>query len=181
MSENVDATVNTENSSDWEDADVDSTDTKVEPLSQHIVSGTTICASAKSLITTMLHQNGRARSLRTALPKATSGDQPHQDLDGLKMRKDCDIPRSKPRPIDNTSKINDQHSIVANELSVSLREQLIWEQRRKLQSTTALRRRHSDADALKQQAENFHAGTEKEDSGIEFLDQGPAGYHFQGW
>jgi len=113
----------------------------------------------------------------------------------------AEIPRSAARPIIMTTTNITPHqqalsprttrrNMLAAELTVSLRQQLLWERQQKSQTANAvLKRRHTAHDVanLKQYPDKVHMGNDREDNdGInaswnQYFNQGLGEYHSKGW
>jgi hypothetical protein len=81
-----------------------------------------------------------------------------------------------------------RRNMLATELTVSLRQHLLWERQQKSQTANAvLKRRHTAHDVanLKQYPEKVHMGTDKEDgmnaSWNQYFNNGLGEYHSKGW
>ncbi|PQE25416.1 DUF1752 domain containing protein [Rutstroemia sp. NJR-2017a BBW] len=174
--------------------------------------------SRRSLITTMLHQNDRAQALATAASRSTpalrrsrnsspngpslAASPESDDGAGLMMRglkPISEIPRSVAQPIMKTNNTTahqqalsprtTRRNMLATELTVSLRQNLLWERRQKSsvnEAAAALKRRHTAHDVanLKQYPEKVHM--DKDDTGLnsswnQYFSQGLGEYHSKGW
>jgi hypothetical protein len=174
--------------------------------------------SRRSLITTMLHQNDRANALAIAASKSTSAlqrsrtsspngpslaaspdseDNPPLMMKGLKPI--SEIPRSAAQPIIQTTANMTPHQLalsprttrrnmLASELTVSLRQHLLWERKQKSQTANAvLKRRHTAHDVanLKQYPEKVYMDQNdsqgNKSSWNEYYGQGLGEYHSRGW
>ncbi|PQE30384.1 duf1752 domain containing protein [Rutstroemia sp. NJR-2017a WRK4] len=172
----------------------------------------------RSLITTMLHQNDRAQALATAASRSTpalrrsrnsspngpslAASPESDDGAGLMMRglkPISEIPRSVAQPIMKTNNTTahqqalsprtTRRNMLATELTVSLRQNLLWERRQKSsvnEAAAALKRRHTAHDVanLKQYPEKVHM--DKDDTGLnsswnQYFSQGLGEYHSKGW
>ena len=110
-----------------------------------------------------------------------------------------DIPRSAAQPIIMTTTNNTPHqqalsprttrrNMLATELTVSLRQHLLWERQQKSQTANAvLKRRHTAHDVanLKQYPEKVHMDKEDKEgvnaSWNQYFSQGLGEYHSKGW
>jgi hypothetical protein len=155
-------------------------------------------ATAASKSTPALH-----RSSRTTSPNGPSlAASPDSDEGGPLMMKGLkpisEIPRSVAQPIIKTTTNTTPHQLalspkttrrnmLANELTVSLRHQLLWERQQKTQTANAvLKRRHTAHDVanLKQYPENVHINlddTETNASWNQYFNSGLGEYHSKGW
>ncbi|KAL3421741.1 hypothetical protein PVAG01_05897 [Phlyctema vagabunda] len=110
----------------------------------------------------------------------------------------AEVPRSSAQPIIMTTTNTTAHqmalsprttrrNMLATELTVSLRQHLLWERQQKTQTANAvLKRRHTAQDVpnLKQYPEKVHMNTtEKEPAGSwnQYFSQGVGEYHSKGW
>lgn len=120
---------------------------------------------------------------------------------GLKsngLRTIAEIPRSSAQPITMPTTTTSSHqmalsprttrrNMLATELTVSLRQHLLWERQQKSQTANAvLKRRHTSHDVanLKQYPEQVHMNSnEKEPAGSwnQYFSQGLGEYHSKGW
>jgi hypothetical protein len=155
-------------------------------------------ATAASKSTPALH-----RSSRTTSPNGPSlAASPDSDEGGPLMMKGLkpisEIPRSVAQPIIKTTTNTTPHQLalspkttrrnmLANELTVSLRHQLLWERQQKTQTANAvLKRRHTAHDVanLKQYPEKVHINlddTETNASWNQYFNSGLGEYHSKGW
>ncbi|TVY53049.1 hypothetical protein LCER1_G007215, partial [Lachnellula cervina] len=156
-------------SSEWEDPISESkyTPTNDRTFFQRLDSGATR-SSPKSLISTMLHRDGRVRAF--TVPDASDGaerissggsqpiDMSHKKAGG---RQAAYSPRKARR------------NMIATELTPSLRQNLLREHRQKSRTANAvLKRRHSDIGTLKQHPERVYMSDEaSKDGGYSFLDE----------
>lgn len=207
-----------DDSSDWEDSIEDSGKSSIDDknLFQRVDSRPNL-TSRRSLITTMLHQNDRANALASAASKSTPAMQRSRtstpngpfvaaspdsdDAAPLMMKKGLkpiqEIPRSAAQPIVVTTTTPHQaalsprttrRNMLATELTVSLRQHLLWERQQKSQTANAvLKRRHTAQDVvnLKQYPEKVHLNTNNKDghneSWNQYFSQGLGEYHSKGW
>ena len=174
--------------------------------------------SRRSLITTLLHQNDRANALANAASKSTPALQrsrtssphgpslaasPDSDEAPLMMKKPlkpiAEVPRSAAQPIIMTTTNTTPHQLalsprttrrnmLATELTVSLRQHLLWERQQKSQTANAvLKRRHTAHDVanLKQYPEKVHMDKEDKEginaSWNQYFNHGLGEYHSKGW
>jgi hypothetical protein len=111
----------------------------------------------------------------------------------------AEVPRSAAQPIIMTTTNTTPHqqalsprttrrNMLATELTVSLRQHLLWERQQKSQTANAvLKRRHTAHDVanLKQYPEKVHMGKEDNDgtnaSWNQYFSQGLGEYHSKGW
>ncbi|PQE17724.1 duf1752 domain containing protein [Rutstroemia sp. NJR-2017a BVV2] len=166
----------------------------------------------------MLHQNDRAQALATAASRSTpalrrsrnsspngpslAASPESDDGAGLMMRglkPISEIPRSVAQPIMKTNNTTahqqalsprtTRRNMLATELTVSLRQNLLWERRQKSsvnEAAAALKRRHTAHDVanLKQYPEKVHM--DKDDTALnsswnQYFSQGLGEYHSKGW
>lgn len=142
---------------------------------------------------------------RTSSPNGPSvaGSPDSDDAAPLMMKKGLkpiqEIPRSAAQPITTAATNTIPHqaalsprttrrNMLATELTVSLRQHLLWERQQKSQTANAvLKRRHTDQDVanLKQYPEKVHLGTDDKDghngSWNQYFSQGLGEYHSKGW
>ncbi|KAM0131904.1 hypothetical protein ACHAP3_006646 [Botrytis cinerea] len=206
-----------DDSSDWEDSVEDSGNASIDDKTffQRVDSRPQL-TSRRSLITTMLHQNDRAQALATEASRSTpalrrsrnsspSGPSlaasPESDetlmMRGLKPI--AEVPRGA-QPIIKTTTNATAHqqalsprttrrNMLATELTVSLRQNLLWERRQKSsvnEAAAALKRRHTAHDVanLKQYPEGVYM--DKDDQALnsswnQYFSQGLGEYHSKGW
>jgi len=208
-----------DDSSDWEDSVEDSGNASIDEKTffQRVDSRPQL-TSRRSLITTMLHQNDRAQALATAASRSTpalrrsrnsspngpslAASPESDDGAGLMMRglkPISEIPRSVAQPIMKTNNTTahqqalsprtTRRNMLATELTVSLRQNLLWERRQKSsvnEAAAALKRRHTAHDVanLKQYPEKVHM--DKDDTALnsswnQYFSQGLGEYHSKGW
>jgi hypothetical protein len=155
-------------------------------------------AAAASRSTPALHRS------RTSSPNGPSvAASPDSDDPSPLMMKDLkpipEIPRSAAQPIIQTTTNTTLHQLalsprttrrnmLATELTVSLRQHLLWERQQKSQTANAvLKRRHTAHDVanLKQYPEKVHMDKEDKDgvnaSWNEYFNHGLGEYHSKGW
>ncbi|RFU29941.1 hypothetical protein B7463_g6382, partial [Scytalidium lignicola] len=173
--------------------------------------------SRRSLLTTMLHQSDRKNALAAAAGASRStpalrrsrNSSPHgpsvaaspdSDDNGLMMKKGlksiAENGRAQPMAINTRSISSHQlalsprttrRNMLATELTVSLRQHLLWERKQKSQTANAvLKRRHTAHDLanLKQHPDKVHMSEDKElnNSWNEYFNNGGMGeYHSKGW
>ncbi|TVY22540.1 hypothetical protein LHYA1_G008860 [Lachnellula hyalina] len=177
-SESYEDIIDGEESSDWEDPIDESKDLNTNDKSffRRLDSGANR-SSPKSLISTMLHRDGRARAFTNPDPadvaeKVPSGSQPI-NMNNKKSRghQTAYSPRKSRR------------NMIATELTPSLRLHLLWEHKQNSRTEKGmLKRRHSDVGTLKQHPEKFYISDEAiGDGGYSFLDEGSGEYHSKGW
>jgi hypothetical protein len=159
--------------------------------------------SHRSLLTTMMHEGDRAQAMqnaaqrqqppsirrsRTTTPNGPSiGNSPQEDS-GLMMRQQAS--RAKPI-IMTTSNVHPpalsprttRRLMLQNELSGSLRQNLLWERQQKNATTNAAMRRAATTTDLQgmsnmAQPQSTHTGTKNPNS---YFDQGLGSYHTKGW
>ncbi|KAJ4371843.1 hypothetical protein N0V86_008397 [Didymella sp. IMI 355093] len=159
--------------------------------------------SHRSLLTTMMHEGDRAQAMqnaaqrqqpppirrsRTTTPNGPSiGNSPQEDS-GLMMRQQAS--RAKPI-IMTTSNVHPpalsprttRRLMLQNELSGSLRQNLLWERQQKNATTNAAMRRAATTTDLQgmstmAQAQPMHSSTKNPNS---YFDQGLGSYHTKGW
>jgi hypothetical protein len=108
-----------------------------------------------------------------------------------------EVPRSQPQPIIRTTTNTTPHplalsprttrrNMLASELTVSLRQHLLWERKQKSQTANAvLKRRHTTQDVanLKQSPEKVYMGQDDGSKSIwnDYYGYGLGGYHSRGW
>ncbi|TGO39047.1 hypothetical protein BHYA_0061g00020 [Botrytis hyacinthi] len=207
-----------DDSSDWEDSVEDSGNASIDDKTffQRVDSRPQL-TSRRSLITTMLHQNDRAQALATEASRSTPAlrrsrnsspngpslaASPESDETPLMMRglgPIAEVPRGA-QPIIKTTTNTTAHqqalsprttrrNMLATELTVSLRQNLLWERRQKSsvnEAAAALKRRHTAHDVanLKQYPENVYM--DKDDQALnsswnQYFSQGLGEYHSKGW
>ncbi|KZM28276.1 uncharacterized protein EKO05_0010741 [Ascochyta rabiei] len=159
--------------------------------------------SHRSLLTTMMHEGDRAQAMqnaaqrqqpppirrsRTTTPNGPSiGNSPQEDS-GLMMRQQTS--RAKPI-IMTTSNVHPpalsprttRRLMLQNELSGSLRQNLLWERQQKNATTNAAVRRAATTTDLEgmstmAQAQPMHTSAKNPNS---YFDQGLGSYHTKGW
>ncbi|KAI9055743.1 hypothetical protein LZ554_000684 [Drepanopeziza brunnea f. sp. 'monogermtubi'] len=140
---------------------------------------------------------------RTSSPHGPSlpGSPDSDDAAPLMMKKGlkpiAEIPRSAAQPIIQTTTNTTSHQLalsprttrrnmLASELTVSLRQHLLWERKQRSQTANAvLKRRHTEKDLknLKQDPERAHMdqGSGSKSSWNEYYGQGLGEYHSRGW
>ncbi|TGO54385.1 hypothetical protein BCON_0108g00320 [Botryotinia convoluta] len=207
-----------DDSSDWEDSVEDSGNASIDDKTffQRVDSRPQL-TSRRSLITTMLHQNDRAQALATEASRSTPAlrrsrnsspngpslaASPESDETPLMMRglkPIAELPRGA-QPIIKTTTNTTAHqqalsprttrrNMLATELTVSLRQNLLWERRQKSsvnEAAAALKRRHTAHDVanLKQYPEGVYM--DKDDQALnsswnQYFSQGLGEYHSKGW
>ncbi|KAI9645102.1 hypothetical protein NHQ30_005836 [Ciborinia camelliae] len=207
-----------DDSSDWEDSVEDSGNASIDDRTffQRVDSRPHL-ASRRSLITTMLHQNDRAQALATEASRSTPAlrrsrnsspngpslaASPESDESPLMMkglRSIAEVPRGA-QPIMRTTPNTSAHhqalsprttrrNMLATELTVSLRQNLLWERRQKSsvnEAAAALKRRHTAHDVanLKQYPERVYM--DKDDQALnsswnQYFSHGLGEYHSKGW
>ncbi|ESZ89785.1 hypothetical protein SBOR_9831 [Sclerotinia borealis F-4128] len=207
-----------DDSSDWEDSVEESGNASIDEKTffQRVDSKPQL-TSRRSLITTMLHQNDRAQALATEASRSTpalrrsrnsspSGPSlaasPESDEAPLTMRglnSIAEVPRGAQPIIQTTTNSTAHHqalsprttrrNMLATELTVSLRQNLLWERRQKSsvnEAAAALKRRHTAHDVanLKQYPERVYM--DKDDQALnsswnQYFSQGLGEYHSKGW
>ncbi|KAH8601124.1 hypothetical protein B0O99DRAFT_648560 [Bisporella sp. PMI_857] len=142
---------------------------------------------------------------RTSSPNGPSlAASPDSDEAPLTMKRPplkaiAEVPRTGPQPITMTTTNNLPHPIphsprttrrnmLATELTVSLRQHLLWERQQKSQTANAvLKRRHTAHDVanLKQYPERSYMGKEMNETNNrdwnQYFNQGLGEYHSKGW
>ncbi|CAD6449273.1 56e95d94-26c2-44b8-879f-7c4870050598 [Sclerotinia trifoliorum] len=207
-----------DDSSDWEDSVEDSGNASIDDKTffQRVDSRPQL-TSRRSLITTMLHQNDRAQALATEASRSTPAlrrsrnsspngpslaASPESDEAPLMMRglkSIAEVPRGAQPIIKTTTNTTAHHqalsprttrrNMLATELTVSLRQNLLWERRQKSsvnEAAAALKRRHTahDVKNLKQYPEKVYM--DKDDQALnsswnQYFSQGLGEYHSKGW
>ncbi|KAF7854598.1 hypothetical protein EAF04_010407 [Stromatinia cepivora] len=207
-----------DDSSDWEDSVEDSGNASIDDKTffQRVDSRPQL-TSRRSLITTMLHQNDRAQALATEASRSTPAlrrsrnsspngpslaASPESDEAPLMMRglkPIAEVPRGAQPIIKTTTNTTGHHqalsprttrrNMLATELTVSLRQNLLWERRQKSsvnEAAAALKRRHTAHDVanLKQYPEKVYM--DKDDQALnsswnQYFSQGLGEYHSKGW
>ncbi|APA15500.1 hypothetical protein SS1G_13443 [Sclerotinia sclerotiorum 1980 UF-70] len=207
-----------DDSSDWEDSVEDSGNASIDDKTffQRVDSRPQL-TSRRSLITTMLHQNDRAQALATEASRSTPAlrrsrnsspngpslaASPESDEAPLMMRglkPIAEVPRGAQPIIKTTTNTTAHHqalsprttrrNMLATELTVSLRQNLLWERRQKSsvnEAAAALKRRHTAHDVanLKQYPEKVYM--DKDDQALnsswnQYFSQGLGEYHSKGW
>ncbi|PVH74934.1 DUF1752-domain-containing protein [Cadophora sp. DSE1049] len=198
--------------SDWEDSVEDSGNPSIDEKTFQRVESRPNLTSRQSLIT-MLHQNCRTSELANAAAasKSTSALQrsarsppngsplaaspnsednlPLMMKEGLKPI--SEVPHSQPQPIIPTQGLalsprSTRRNMLASELTVSLRQHLLWERKQKSQIANAvLKRRHATHDVanLKQVPEKvcMDQNDGNKPSWNDCYSQGLGEYHSRGW
>ncbi|KAF7881394.1 uncharacterized protein EAF01_011905 [Botrytis porri] len=207
-----------DDSSDWEDSVEESGNASIDDKTffQRVDSRPQL-TSRRSLITTMLHQNDRAQALATEASQSTPAlrrsrnsspngpslaASPESDETPLMMRglkPIAELPRGAQTIIKTTTNTTahqqalsprtTRRNMLATELTVSLRQNLLWERRQKSsvnEAAAALKRRHTAHDVanLKQYPEGVYM--DKEDQALnsswnQYFSQGLGEYHSKGW
>jgi hypothetical protein len=160
-------------------------------------------ANAASRSTPALQRSRAASPSGPSLAVSPDSD----DAEPLMMKKGvkqtlnpiAEVPRSAAQPIIMTTTNTTPHqqalsprttrrNMLATELTVSLRQHLLWERQQKSQTANAvLKRRHTAHDVanLKQYPEKVHMGKEDNDgtnaSWNQYFSQGLGEYHSKGW
>ncbi|KAH6629187.1 hypothetical protein C7974DRAFT_424274 [Boeremia exigua] len=195
---------------DWEDDDEEAADESHQSSMQTTamfprVDSKPNLTSHRSLLTTMMHEGDRAQAMqnaaqrqrqqppqirrsRTTTPNGPSiGNSPQEDS-GLMMRQQAS--RAKPI-IMTTSNVHPpalsprttRRLMLQNELSGSLRQNLLWERQQKNATTNAAMRRAATTTdlqgmATKIQPQPMHTSAKNPNS---YFDQGLGSYHTKGW
>jgi hypothetical protein len=192
---------------DWEDDDEEAADeshqSSMQPPSMFPrVDSKPNLTSHRSLLTTMMHEGDRAQAMqnaaqrqqppirrsRTSTPNGPSiGNSPQEDS-GLMMRQQAS--RAKPI-IMTTSNVHPpalsprttRRLMLQNELSGSLRQNLLWERQQKNATTNAAMRRAATTTDLqgmgtKIQPQPMNTSAKNPNS---YFDQGLGSYHTKGW
>ncbi|OSS47142.1 hypothetical protein B5807_09912 [Epicoccum nigrum] len=191
---------------DWEDDDEEADEShqsSMQPPSMFPrVDSKPNLTSHRSLLTTMMHEGDRAQAMqaaaqrqqppirrsRTSTPNGPSiGNSPQEDS-GLMMRQQAS--RAKPI-IMTTSNVHPpalsprttRRLMLQNELSGSLRQNLLWERQQKNATTNAAMRRAATTTDLqgmgtKVQPQPMHTSAKNPNS---YFDQGLGSYHTKGW
>jgi hypothetical protein len=192
---------------DWEDDDEEpdeSHQSSMQPSSMFPrVDSKPNLTSHRSLLTTMMHEGDRAQAMqnaarrqqpppirrsRTTTPNGPSiGNSPQEDS-GLMMRQQTS--RAKPI-IMTTSNVHPpalsprttRRLMLQNELSGSLRQNLLWERQQKNATTNAAMRRAATTTDLQgmstmAQPQPMHTSAKNPNS---YFDQGLGSYHTKGW
>lgn len=207
-----------DDSSEWEDSVEDSGNASIDDKTffQRVDSRPQL-TSRRSLITTMLHQSDRAQALATEASRSTPAlrrsrnsspngpslaPSPEADESPLMMRglkTINEVPRGAQPIIKTTTNTTAHHqalsprttrrNMLATELTVSLRQNLLWERRQKSsvnEAAAALKRRHTAHDVanLKQYPEKVYM--DKDDQALnsswnQYFSQGLGEYHSKGW
>lgn len=193
---------------DWEDDDEEA----AEESHQSSVQATSMfprvdskpnLSSHRSLLTTMMHEGDRAQAMQTAAQRQQAppirrsrtttpngpsiGNSPQEDS-GLMMRQQA----SRAKPIIMTtsnmhppalSPRTTRRLMLQNELSGSLRQNLLWERQQKNATTNAAMRRAATTTDLQgmstmAQAQPMHTSAKNPNS---YFDQGLGSYHTKGW
>jgi hypothetical protein len=209
--DNLESAIIDDGSSDLEDSDEDSGNPSIDEKTLfHRVESRPNLTTGRSLITTMLHQNDRAAALAqaaatvqstpalTVLPKSDDVAPLITRSKGLKPI--AEIPQSLAQPIPIITTTQPQPlalsprttrcQMIKSELTVSLRQHLVWEHRQKPQTASAVnavQRRHTTQDIanLKQYPDKVHIDS-KDGGNInaswnKYFDQGLNDYHTRGW
>jgi hypothetical protein len=167
--DDVDESAIEEEDSDWEDDDNEEESTMASPKEDgmfHRVESKSNLQSHRSLLTTALHEGDRARALQNEASRSTSairrsrtttpngpsiGNSPQED--GLMMRPS----KQKPKPIIMTtsnvhppamSPRTTRRLMLTQELTSSLRQNLLWERQQKNTTTNAVAKRQQSAISL---------------------------------
>ncbi|KAF1351533.1 DUF1752-domain-containing protein [Lizonia empirigonia] len=193
---------------DWEDDDDEAADESHQSSLQASsmfprVDSKPNLTSHRSLLTTMMHEGDRAQAMqnaaqrqpppairrsRTTTPNGPSiGNSPQEDS-GLMMRQQAS--RAKPI-IMTTSNVHPpalsprttRRLMLQNELSGSLRQNLLWERQQKNATTNAAMRRAATTTDLQgmstmPQPQPMHTSAKNPNS---YFDQGLGSYHTKGW
>jgi hypothetical protein len=193
---------------DWEDDDDEAVDESHQSSMQASsmfprVDSKPNLTSHRSLLTTMMHEGDRAQAMqnaaqrqqappirrsRTTTPNGPSiGNSPQEDS-GLMMRQQAS--RAKPIIL-TTSNVHPpalsprttRRLMLQNELSGSLRQNLLWERQQKNATTNAAMRRAATTTDLQgmstmAQAQPMHTSAKNPNS---YFDQGLGSYHTKGW
>lgn len=207
-----------DDSSDWEDSVEDSGNASIDDKTffQRVDSRPQL-TSRRSLITTMLHQNDRAQALATEASQSTPAlrrsrnsspngpslaASPESDESPLMMKglkPIAEVPLGAQPIIKTTTNTTAHHqalsprttrrNMLATELTVSLRQNLLCERRQKSsvnEAAAALKRRHTAHDVanLKQYPEKVYM--DKDDQALnsswnQYFSQGLGEYHSKGW
>ncbi|POS84087.1 hypothetical protein EPUL_006189 [Erysiphe pulchra] len=203
-----------DDSSEWEDSVEGSGHASVEEKNffQRVDSRANL-TSRRSLITTMLHQQDRMNALMNEAMKSNSTSTLHSKLAMSRSRESSDITLSNgphlsgkdfghitetshpnAKPIVRTGHSSQQlalsprttrRNMLASELTVSLRQHLLWERKHKSQTTSAaLKRRHTSQDVanLRRYPEVSHIHKDETNSGWEnYYDRSLSEYNARGW
>ncbi|KAB8294269.1 hypothetical protein EYC80_009696 [Monilinia laxa] len=206
-----------DDSSDWEDSNEESGNASIDDKTffQRVDSRPQL-TSRRSLITTMLHQNDRAQALATEASRSTpalrrsrnsspngpslaaspESDEAPLMMKGLKPI--AEIPRGAQPIVKSATNSTAHHqalsprttrrNMLATELTVSLRQNLLWERKQKSsvnEAAAALKRRHTAHDVanLKQYPERVYM--DKDDQALnsswnQYFSQGLGEYHSKG-
>ncbi|KAL1598085.1 hypothetical protein SLS59_007095 [Nothophoma quercina] len=192
---------------DWEDDDEEADESHQSSMQNTSmfprVDSKPNLTSHRSLLTTMMHEGDRAQAMqnaaqrqqppairrsRTTTPNGPSiGNSPQEDS-GLMMRQQAS--RAKPI-IMTTSNVHPpalsprttRRLMLQNELSGSLRQNLLWERQQKNATTNAAMRRAATTTDLQgmstmAQPQPTHTGAKNPNS---YFDQGLGSYHTKGW
>lgn len=193
---------------DWEDDDEEAADESHQSSVQNTsmfsrVDSKPNLTSHRSLLTTMMHEGDRAQAMqnaaqrqqppqirrsRTTTPNGPSIGNSPQDDSGLMMRQQAS--RAKPI-IMTTSNVHPpalsprttRRLMLQNELSGSLRQNLLWERQQKNATTNAAMRRAATTTDLqgmstRAQPQPMHTSAKNPNS---YFDQGLGSYHTKGW
>ncbi|KHJ30225.1 putative duf1752-domain-containing protein [Erysiphe necator] len=206
--------IDEDDSSEWEDSVGGSGNASVEEKSffQRVDSRANL-TSRRSLITTMLHQQDRmnalmneamkSKSASTINPKLTmtkslespeieSRNAHYEVVEKIEFVPETTYPNAKPiERLGHSSKQlalsprTTRRNMLASELTVSLRQHLLWERKQKSQTTNAaLKRRHTSQDVahLKQYSEPSHLIKDEINSSWDnYFDGGLSEYNARGW
>ncbi|KAJ5054046.1 uncharacterized protein L3040_000331 [Drepanopeziza brunnea f. sp. 'multigermtubi'] len=158
---------------------------------------TALATAAATTSAPALHRSRTSSPHGPSLPGSPESD----DAAPLMMKKGlkpiAEIPRSAAQPIIQTTTNTTSHQLalsprttrrnmLASELTVSLRQHLLWERKQRSQTANAvLKRRHTEKDLknLKQDPEKAHMdqGSASKSSWNEYYGQGLGEYHSRGW
>ncbi|KAH8587205.1 hypothetical protein B0O99DRAFT_642480 [Bisporella sp. PMI_857] len=188
-----------DDSSEWEDSNEDSNTVSMdeETFFQRVDSRPQL-TSRRSLLTVALYQNDRNNGLmiqatqasrstpakqrpRTSSPNGPSfAPSPDSGEAPLTMKKPplkaiAEVPRTSPHPIPHSPRTT-RRNMLATELTISLRQHLLWEQHQKFQTVNAdLRRRVArDVTSLKQYPEMSYMRKDANE-------KKPLDYNSEGW
>jgi hypothetical protein len=200
-----------DDSSDWEDSNEDSDNVGIDEKTffQRVDSRPRL-ASCRSLLTVALHQNDRTNGLTNQAVRASrstpaqqrsrasspngpslapfpdSGEAP------LTMKKSplkaiAEVPRTEPHLIPHSPSTT-RRNMLATELTVSLRQHLLWEQQQKFQTVNAVLKRRRiarDVTSLKQYPEMSYmrkdANEIKTSYWNQYFSQRIGDYNSEGW
>ena len=190
---------------DWEDSPTESRSSSVDQkqIFKRVESRPNL-VSRRSLLTTLMHEPQRAAALanaasrstpamrrsRTSSPSGPSMASSPEDGQPLELKANpTAIPRTRPLamavdtylPSPRTSRRN----MLADELTSSLRQHLLWERQQKSTTFAAFKRRHTTQDManLKQYPEPPREGSreQKNESWNHYFEAGLGEYHQRGW